>query len=245
LSWFTQQETLEQQTTEYNDDVKAAFPQLATGWAAEQKGKILLPSSLNSIQIEDMQYLKLANAELDIRVGIGHDLLEEIRMATGLHNYYSRKQMKSSRGQHEMQKVAKASKTVSKQKSTSVQQYIQNWNHMQDLVQQVSEKDVVARLQGLKAIQNNESFSFFLNPDETMKMTNPIQKPSWIWQMTLPSTNLAHGIAIHQDLVSDWESEGLFLMSEKALADIKNSKTLAMATGIYSTGTLEGRASTG
>ena len=54
----------------------------------------LLPSNLQIIS-PNLDYQLWAKSELYIRVGIGHELLQELRISAGLHSYYSRHQFHS------------------------------------------------------------------------------------------------------------------------------------------------------
>jgi hypothetical protein len=75
----------------------------------------------------DQQCLQWLKFELQLRVGIGHTLLEDLRHAIGLHHYLLRKVTKSARGDAGKKAASKQTASASKKKGGIIKDYIDNW----------------------------------------------------------------------------------------------------------------------
>jgi hypothetical protein len=173
---------------------------------------VLLPSAINLQQSTNHTYSKWLCAELDLRVGIGHDLLQEIRSNAAVLNFYSRKQKQETRGQQEMKNVARSQKSASGKKSQLVQEYSRNWNCIQILLKlsprTVEEKRLC--LKGLQAISSTQDFSFFpeIHNHASIKPMKSGEKISWIWRVSMLEEPKECSNRTLQELESEWEGEG-------------------------------------
>lgn len=71
--------------------------------------------------------------ELELRVGIGHDILGQLRHAIGLHHYLMRKG-KKSRGLKQSIGVSKQQSNAAINKGKLISKYIKNWNRLNGLI---------------------------------------------------------------------------------------------------------------
>lgn len=196
----------------HNTEVQTLFPDLNFDEATEGVAP-LLPSSYTD-SIGTLEGKVWAKAELMIRVGIGHDALQKIRIAAGLHNYYIRHQ-KQSRGREQMLRVARSQDSESKKKSKLISCYIENWSKIDILLKTYShlrgQKKQI--LKGLQALNRSEDAKFFQEwGNQTAGyMGDSHRNISWIWTVCMEnqSTPLMEKSAIKK-LTGTWESEGKY-----------------------------------
>lgn len=203
LSWFTRQHALDQETSCYVTSVLSAFPSLD-----DPSVKIPLPSSFTQLHSDDIPFLRWSNAELDLRVGRGHDILKDIQTATSLHSFFSRKQKTTTRGHKEMTKVADSQKRISKKKSQLMAAYTRNWKNIQALLSllQLQSPESEQRLHGLQPLRTDNLFLPIL-PDANSLTTNGHDPP---YALSLQWTHRLEQASLPGDL-PDWEQEGQLL----------------------------------
>lgn len=154
-----------------------------------------------------------ASAELDIRVAIGHDILQELRIAAGLYNYFLRRQ-KHSRGVAAMKQVSESQSSVSRKKGATVSAYIQNWGRINNLIKSglVIIDNAKSRLCGLQQLDSTEDVKFF---EESGAQTSGYLghtnlNVSWIWRVAMKDQpeHLRLDSSAMKAFTNDWESEG-------------------------------------
>lgn len=178
---------------------------------------IALASSFTQLHLEDPGFIAYLDYELELRIGHGHDLLEVIRLAAGLHNFYVIKQ-RHSRGQLEMQKVAKSQSAAATKKSRAVQAYTKNWFKITQILNCRSLPSVkrVDRLKGLQELRGDQDVKFF---ESNGVLTNSFVSDaklniSWIWQIAMLEAPDMMGQSSARERVHIWEKEGAFSFFE-------------------------------
>jgi hypothetical protein len=210
LAWHKREEALERETLQHYNLACSLFTILTEEDIAP--GIVALPSTFQLFVSGDANYVRWCNVELELRVGIGHDLLHEIRNTTGLHSYYTRKQKKLARGYIEMKNVARSQKRLSADKSRLVQKYNSNWQHVEELIQLLSltDQDRLHRLKGLRRLTRDDEISFLTTLEVRSKppgvSTDP--KPNWLWEVAMLEHPLSSSSQNQELLLSNWESEG-------------------------------------
>jgi hypothetical protein len=174
---------------------------------------VILPSTCGATLSSD-EFYQWAKAEVYIRVGIGHDLLQELRISAGLHSYYVRRQ-KHSRGRAQMEKVAKSQNSASKRKSKLIGDYIKNWRRISEILKANKRLDMQKEglLKGLQQLNKAEDVKFF---EEWGSRTGDYSgfsnlSISWIWRVAMegqPGSVSIGGNEI-KTLTDSWESEGI------------------------------------
>jgi len=215
-SWLHREQNLERKTQVHWEQVQSIFPGITKQDDNNSSSHwIALSSTCVHLSSDDL-YLRWTSAELDLRVGLGHDLLQEIRNSTGLQHYYIRKQKKMSRGQKEMQHVARSQKTNSEQKLRFVRKYRSNWMSIQKLMEILGlrSEEAVLRTKGLRALPKNEDITFFQTQDITSGNHAPDSQPSnsasWIWEVAMLDEVGICSTKSNLELVKEWESEGKY-----------------------------------
>lgn len=206
--WFKREQALQISIQQHRLQTETAFPSLPD---LENPSSIALPSTYELSLPDDDNYCQWLSTELDLRVGLGHDLLQELRSAAGVHNYYSRKQ-KDTRGQKEMKNVARSQQSVSRKKSRFIQQYIDNWGQIQILLNlvELEPEETTLRLRGLRPLSRADDFSFFhKNPTEFGNVFDKAgNHGSWIWRVAMLGDPDQHNTQTLLELCTEWESEG-------------------------------------
>lgn len=211
--FFRNKETTlrESKIRNHNAEVLTLFPDLEHNEANE--GIIpLLPSSYADA-IQSHEGKAWAKAELMIRVGIGHDTLQKIRIAAGLHNYYTRHQ-KHSRGREQMLRIARSQGSESEKKAKLISHYIANWSKIESLLKKYSHLRAQKNhlIKGLQVLNRSEDVKFFQEwGGQTAEyMGHSHQNISWIWTVCMEnqSARLTEKSEIKK-LTGTWESEGI------------------------------------
>lgn len=196
--------------------------------------EVPLPSAFLPLTIADQEYRRWVNYEFDIRVGMGHDYLEELRQAVGLNHYIYRRQQKNARGLKEMQKVSKQQADTSRKKGLIISNYIHNWSQISSLLMtgHVQAEFGEDRLKGLKPLDSKRDVTFFeeWGAQAASYMGHRDLNVSWIWRIAMegqPSHLTIQGSEIKK-LTDSWESEGTmkstgFLFAAKTYYSTKTS----------------------
>ena len=172
------------------------------------------------MQIESASFVSYLDYELEIRVGHGHDLLERIRVAAGLHNFYVRKQT-HSRGQIEMQKVAKSQSAASTKKSQAIQAYVRNWHKISSILKSSSlpTSKKQNRLKGLQELNGDLDVRIFQENGTLVKSFIPNKRAcvSWIWRVAMLDGGELTVDSDFNDKATVWEAEGKYHKFELSL----------------------------
>jgi hypothetical protein len=203
---------LENKIACYNEEVFSHFPFLEKQYHTTDA--VVLPSMCKDTS-QSVALKQWARAELFIRVGIGHDLLQELRMAAGLHSYFMRRQ-KHSRGRTQMEKVSKSQAAASRKKNAIVTSYSRNWEKISHIFSINSELNLIRDelLKGLQVLNKTEDVKFFeewgVQTENYMGFT-PLNV-SWIWRIAMDGISQKFQVDRGQvkQLTDSWESEGKY-----------------------------------
>lgn len=148
-----------------------------------------LPSNFlqEGIDISHSHLVKWIRMELDLRIGIGHDLLQDLRHAVGLYHFLVRKVKKDARGDFERSKVSKQTSSASGNRDKIISDYIKNWNAINTIVKSDIVPNAKELLRGLQELDGQKDAKFFTewgqqtsdyNVSNTYHMT-------WIWKIAM------------------------------------------------------------
>jgi hypothetical protein len=212
----------------YNEEIYARFPELECN---ERNSDVLaLPS--NSCGTANATLAEAwGRVEAELRVGIGHELLQEIRNYACLHHYITRKKQKDSRGNKQMEAVAKQQSTVASKKAVLVGKYISNWRQITAIFNVMpclqSQKESI--LKGLQRLDREEDVKFFeeWGSQTGSYTTHSSLNISWIWRVAMegrqPSQFSGAQLSELQKLTNSWESEGKCSLFSKMIATYRSS----------------------
>lgn len=166
-----------------------------------------------------MQWLKF---ELQLRVGIGHSILEDLRHSIGLHHYLMRKVVKRARGDKEKKAVSKQAADSSKKKTNLTRDYINNWDRISKIINSsiIPDSEAVRLLSGLEELNPQTDTKFFteIGDQPTSYIGHRAPNVSWIWRiaMSIAEESEENPTSVGSLSSDDWESEGEFLLLDLA-----------------------------
>lgn len=173
-----------------------------------------LPSSVDCIS-HDVLFEVWSRVEVDLRVGIGHELLQEIRNSACLYNYISRRQ-KESRGQRQMQAISKQLNTISSKKSALLSKYKYNWKQIMVIFGKIptlhqSRKTILKGLQELDCSKDVKFFEEWGSQTGSYSAQSELNL-SWIWRVAMEDKQ-PHRFSSTESLkveklMGTWENEG-------------------------------------
>lgn len=216
---YAKKESLKSKLDELLDRTVAILPTLEEFELPEETSP--LPSSYisNGHQLVGSEVARWADTELKIRIGIGHDVLEELRNVVGLQHYLLRKVKISARGFNQMKAVSRQQSKTKLDRETLITNYIKNWEHIKLLIDSgslppSSEPD---RLQGLQPLDRQKDVQFFKEWG-AQAPTYSIQSDlnvTWIWKVAMGSKtkNALMTKSNIEQMTAGWESEGKFSLS--------------------------------
>ena len=214
---------LERETAQHYNKVCSGFPSF--GGENPPPTRVALPSAYEQNNKAGIRYARWCSAELDLQIGMGHDLLHAIRRSTSLQNFYSRTQKTVTRGQTEMKNVARLQKRTSTEKSGIVQKYIRNWKRMQTLMDHLNlnSQEKAIRSKGLRALTETEDTSLppsaEIDRHGNRSQTKVRFKMSWIWEVAMLERTGSASTQIADQVLHDWEEEGATQRRIHALTD--------------------------
>lgn len=211
---FHKRETqLQHQLQHHQDQMFSLFPSLEGLSIPDNKAS--LPSSYRSSDLQHEDYQQWVEYEFELRVGMGHDYLEDLRQAVGLNHYISRRIQKSARGLDQMQKASKQRAVTSRHKQAIIANYIRNWQKISGLLEtgHISARAGEDRLKGLQKLDSKDDIQFFeeWGSQTTSYMGHQHLNVTWIWRVAMveqPSHISLKNESVKK-LTDNWESEGI------------------------------------
>jgi hypothetical protein len=198
---------LETKVAEHCSQILAQFPYLKDE-SLFHTG-VALGSSYYLPNKTDPEFQKYCEQELDLRIGLGHELLQELRTVTSvLHG--NCKVQKWSRGVDQMQATAKAQDRAVARRDKAASDYRYNWKKIECLLtaRWLSSEEKARRLRGLQKL-NPEDIKFYLEPGtQTRSYMGELQEnASWIWQVAMFGTTPI-GSGGYERALQEWVREG-------------------------------------
>jgi hypothetical protein len=195
----------------HNQKVFKAFPDIEDEYANNLE--LILPSTMHRRSFTTSNLKAWAKLEIMLRVGHGHELLQEVREGASEHSFYTGKQ-KDSRGTAQMSKVKKSQYAAARKKSKSVSLYKKNWDKLDILflITNTFSRLKHAMLKGLREINRDEDVVYFEEWGEKTHVFNPEGriKLSWVWRVAMQENEpvLDGNQESFGRLTSAWEAEG-------------------------------------
>ncbi len=150
--------------------------------------------------------------ELELRVGIGHDILGQLRHAIGLHHYLMRKG-KKSRGLKQSIGISKQQSNAAINKGKLISKYIKNWNRLNGLITSgvIPQRGAKQKLKGLQELNRQQDIRFFQEWGEqsTNFMDHQKLNVTWIWRIAMNNRSPGKYRGSVKKMTDEWESEGL------------------------------------
>ena len=196
----------------YNDRVLTSFPSLVDEHIAATE--VRLPSNRKK-RPETEDERRWYRVEVVLRVGLCHEILNDIRIAAGLHSYYNRKKG-GARGKAQMDSVSRSQKAASTRKANHVKKYCNNWRRLTKVLEMDRDlkRQETQLLKGLQPLNKEEDVVFFeeWGTKAESYMGHLHLNISWIWKVAMQANE---SIVLNvPDQINDatrvWESEGTY-----------------------------------
>jgi hypothetical protein len=177
--------------------------------------KTALPSAYGIAIMGQAEHQRWALSELRLRVGLGHELIEELRRAIGLHSWLIGGK-KKARGVKAMLRVSGTLKASARKRGDIIGDYIRNWARIARLNAAgfLPSRVYQTTLQGLQPLDSKTDIKFFQEwGNKTGNyVSDPTARVSWIWQVAMlrdarPSDAAGTQTDI-KTMTRAWESEG-------------------------------------
>jgi len=174
---------------------------------------IALPSAFNEDLYQLTCFSYFAKAELEIRVGHGHDILDRIRKAIGLKTFLFRWHKTEVRGLAESQKVSSARTRAKVNLDHFVNQYKRNWIAITKIIQGLalhlnSDLECIEVLKGLQKIESDDLRMLSDWVDDTPDYhPNRWESMPWIWKVGRYESAEVNQSEV-KTIVEEWEEEG-------------------------------------
>jgi len=160
----------------------------------------------------DLEFRRFCQHEFDLRVGIGHELLQDIRNAASIGYRFSNLQS-AHWGIEAYQELTPAQKKAAAKKDNIISRYIHNWQRLQHLLDsgRIPPDEHSSRLRGLQKLDRAKDTKYFAPEGHQatafMGHLNNNEHISWIWTVPMlgvvPSNDKQ---ALHHAL-SEWIDE--------------------------------------
>jgi hypothetical protein len=196
--------------TRHQEDVQIRFTFLQIDDL--QAHQLALGSSYDAEYRSNPDFDRYCQNELVVRVGYGHDILNKLRLLSGLRVFYIHKH-KGSRGLNEAQQAGQTQKRAKKDQHHWVKAYVDNYKKLQVLLDatNASEEDKELRLKGLQQLNGEEDVALFNEWARKVREgdgegTGAIP---WIWTVAMLEDATGNGRRSTKDMLLEWESEGM------------------------------------
>ena len=154
--------------------------------------------------------------ELRLRVGYGHELIDELRRAVGLHSWLMAGKGKA-RGVKSMAKVSGSLKAAARKRNDIISDYIHNWSRISKLKDAgvLRADGFNSALQGLQKLDRQTDIKFFEEWGNRTGNYVPASGngASWIWQVAMSGqirqVNEDAPLSDIERMTKSWESEGI------------------------------------
>ena len=204
-------ESLEEAVAEHNAEVLELFPFLANEVILD--GNVALGSNYSLTGKDDPDFRGFCDKELELRVGLGHELVQDMRTTASLVYRLYGLQLSQTKGVKEMKQTAEAQKRASNSRNRLASDYKHNWRKIQELLDcdWVEPDDGRKRLRGLRQL-SMEDIWYFANPGEQTNayMAYSNSEASWIWKVQMLGTAASTDPGRMDEALIAWEHECLY-----------------------------------
>jgi hypothetical protein len=201
-------EGLERKIAEFKEDVFESFPYLVE--QAITLGSIPIGSGYNGTRNTDPEFRRFCEYELDLRVGLGHELLQDLRTSVSISHRFNLEQ-KDTWGVDLTDEITRSQKKASTRTSRGASDYIHNWRKIQAILGFgfIPENDHTSRLKGLQKLETQKDLKYFkVAGQQTQNYMDPIKEDiSWIWHVPMLGLNASSDPAGIQKALNEWIDE--------------------------------------
>jgi hypothetical protein len=208
-------ENLEDAIAEYRKEVLEMFPSLESDQLVN--GTVSIGSSFSRRSAtDDPEFRRFCQYELDLRVGIAHELLQEVRDATSL-GYRFNNKSKMAWGVEAYQETAPAQKRAAAKRDRVASDYNYNWGKIQHILENdwIPANERTSKLRGLQKLDPKKDMKYFA-PDGHQTygfmghlghLDSNTDEVSWIWMVPMLGVATSSNREVFQRAVEEWVDE--------------------------------------
>ena len=210
---LTRLENLEEKIRLHRNEVLELFPFLEEQPILE--GTVTLGSGYGLDNISDPEFQKFCYQELELRVGLGHELVQDMRTVSSLLYRLQDEQWTQSSGVKEMKGAAAAQKRASSTRSKHATDYSYNWRRIDTLQEALvdcgylTHGGVRAQLRGLQKLEAEKDIRYYAKRGQQTTAYSAITDPeaSWIWKIQMLGSSLSTNPEDMERSLKLWERE--------------------------------------
>jgi hypothetical protein len=218
--WASKREDLEEQVADHREKVMSLFPYLSE---EIELGTVAIGSGYDLENNTDPDWKKFSRQELELRVGVGHELVQEMRSVSSMAYQLQVYQRPETEGVIRMQQVAQAQKRVSTRMGKVAADYNHNWSKIKALIDcsGIPPSESQALLRGLQVLDRKTDFKYFISPGAQTEsyMGHLTADATWIWKVQMLGKAASAEPADMRAALKNWERECAFIV---LLASVEN-----------------------
>jgi hypothetical protein len=200
---------MEEKLAKYRQEVMRLFPYLSSEQLVVPG--VTLGSGYSLDDKTDPEFQKFCRQELELRVGLGHEIVQDMRTAASLAYRLQGQQWTETSGVIEMKRVAEAQKRASNRKAKLAADYNHHWRRITSLLEapwMVNSEGEEALL-GLEKLNAETDIRYFTNPGvQTGSYMGHIDDgASWIWKVQMLGAGASTDKEERANAVRAWEKE--------------------------------------
>ena len=185
------------------------------------EGAVTLGSAYSLDDISDPEIRKFCYQELELRIGLGHELVQDMRTVSSLLYRLQDEQWTRSSGVEEMKKTAAAQKRASNTRSKHATDYNHNWRRIEELRNGLIQCDYVTlekaeqQLRGLQKLNVERDIRYYAKPGQQTTAYSAFADPeaSWIWKIQMLGSSLSTDPEDMERSLRIWERECEWIFS--------------------------------
>ena len=208
-TWYGKMSDMEEKLAKHRQEVMQLFPYLSSEDLIVPG--VSLGSGYSLDDKTDPELQKFCRQELELRVGLGHEIVQDMRTAASLAYRLQGQQWTETRGVIEMKRVAEAQKRTSNRKAKLAADYNHNWRRISSLLEcsWIDADDREQALLGLEKLNSEADIHYFTNPGvQTANYMGHIDDTaSWIWKVQMLGSGASTDREERAKAVRAWEKE--------------------------------------
>jgi hypothetical protein len=204
---------LEEKAHDHRDKVINVFPYLHE---EIEIGDVALASGYELEENTDPNWQRFNRQELELRVGLGHELVQEMRAISSMSYRMQVYQSTQTKGVIRMKQVEQAQKRVSSRTGKVAADYNHNWLKIQALLDygDIQPTESLALLRGLQQLNKDTDIKYFaaVGAQTESYMGHLTADASWIWKVQMLGTSSSAEPSDMQIALENWERECTFIL---------------------------------
>ena len=199
---------LEAKAAEFKEQVIEVFPYLGDEYTIQ--GGVAIGSGYDWQDKKDPEFRKFCRFELQLRVGLGHELLQDLRTAVSIAYRFIGEQ-KATWGVTQTQELSVPQKKAASRTSRVVADYVHNWRKIEILLasNRCDPADYALHLRGLQKLDPQKDVKYYKTDGvQTQSYMGYLDKDvSWIWHVPMLGVSFSNDREQMTKALEEWIDE--------------------------------------